>query len=135
MPTGVPIVNRELSNGIEPRSFYFRFSPNGAGAVDQTTITDLSAVQSVTRTGAGAFLVTLNFPVAKRSQVQAIIATAQMQDGGPADLVPQIGSFQNLGTTSNFAFTVRLMAAAVATDMAPNADSTVTVGCEFDFGV
>jgi hypothetical protein len=95
------------------------WAPNGSSAVDQTSIKG-RGVTSVTRNSAGAFTVLLQdvYPT-----LLAAVATAQLATA--ADIVPQVGT--SLLTANGKTIVVTLLAGAVATDVAANANNRVNL--------
>jgi len=94
------------------------FAPNGSSALDATQRKGLGF--TVSRTSAGLFKVQLND---KYSDIVSAVATYQ----GPAaiDLVAQIVLIVASNSTTAASVEIRLLAAAVATDAAANANSRV----------
>lgn len=94
------------------------FAPNGSSALDATQRKGLG--YTVSRTSAGLFKVQLSD---KYSDIVSAVATYQ----GPAaiDLVAQIGLIVASDSTTAASVEIRLLAAAVATDAAANANSRV----------
>lgn len=99
----------------------FSFAPNGAGAVDQTTING-RGIESVTRTGAGEFDVKLQdvYP-------QLLACTGNVRSNAAANLIVNFGA-QTL-TTATRTIRVRLIdgATGAATDLAANANNRVNI--------
>jgi hypothetical protein len=95
------------------------WAPNGSSAVDQTTIKG-RGVTSVTRDSAGVFTVALQdvYPT-----LLAAVATAQLATA--ADIVAQVGT--STLTANGKAIVVTLLAGAVATDVAANANNRVNL--------
>jgi hypothetical protein len=95
------------------------WAPNGSSAVDQTTIKG-RGVTSVTRDSAGVFTVALQdvYPT-----LLAAFATAQLATA--ADIVAQVGT--STLTANGKAIVVTLLAGAVATDVAANANNRVNL--------
>ena len=83
-------------------------------------------VSSIARTGAGVFLITLKHPykrlVSKECSVQ--LSTA-------ADLKAQFGDISNVGTSSAVTVVLRLIAVATETDMAADANNSVSFTLAF----
>ena len=83
-------------------------------------------VSSITRTGAGVFLIALKHPykrlVSKECSVQ--LSTA-------ADLKAQFGDISNVGTSSAVTVVLRLIAVATETDMAADANNSVSFTLAF----
>lgn len=103
------------------------FFPAGTGTPTVTTATGgISGTTgvgwSVSRTGAGTFLLTFDnkYPV-------ILSKTATVQHTTAVDLVPQFGDFSASAGT----LVLRLVAVATATDMAANANSSVSFDITF----
>lgn len=99
-----------------------KFAPQGAGA---PTLLEGEGVASVSRTSAGLFLITLQdtwgaAPVAMKAQCQMAAAT---------DIKAQCGTYTVVSTGDTLA--VRTIAVAVETDVAANANNTVSVQLYF----
>ncbi len=110
----------------KPRMLNIRFFP--AGASDPTyTAQDVKGVASITRSGTGTWLITLQDPYKRLLSAQATI-----QMSAATDLVPQFGAVANLGTSSNVTVTLRANAVATATDIAANANNSISVQLVFD---
>lgn len=95
------------------------WAPNGSSAVDQTSIKG-RGVASVTRDSAGTFTVLLQdvYPT-----LLAAVATAQLATA--ADIVAQVGT--STVSTNTKSIVVTLLAGAVATDVAANANNRVNL--------
>jgi len=112
----------------KPRMLNIRFFPNGTS--DPTyTAQDVKGVASITRSAQGTWLITL-----QDTYKRLLSAQATIQMAAATDLVPQIGSVANLGTTSAVTVTVRANAVATATDVAQNANNSITLTLIFDDG-
>ena len=79
-------------------------------------------VASVARSAAGRFLLTLDDP---HHHLVAAIATTQLATA--ADMQAQIGTISNLGSSSATTVVVRTIAGATETDIAANANNSVSV--------
>lgn len=115
---------------LRPTLISGRFFPNGNS---QSPLSFVGrGVASVQRTAnAGEFLVTL-----QENHAQVIAFDAAVQHVTAADLQPQFGAFSNVGGTSATTFILRVLAAAVGTDIVANADSSVSFWVLFnDSGV
>jgi len=94
-----------------------RFFPAGASN-PTTTAQDIKGVASIVRNGtAGEWLITL-----QDSYKRLLSAQATIQMATAMDLVPQIATVSNLGTTSAVTLLVRANAVATPTDIAANAN-------------
>lgn len=112
----------------KPRMLNIRFFPAGASN-PTTTAQDIKGVTSITRSGAGTWLITL-----QDSYKRLLSAQATIQMTSATDLVPQIGDVSNLATTSPVTLIVRANAVATPTDIAANANNSITVTLLFDDG-
>lgn len=113
----------------KPRMLNIRFFPAGTGN-PTTTAQDIKGVASIVRNGtAGVWLITL-----QDSYKRLLSAQATIQMTTATDLVPQIGDVANLGTTSPVTLIVRANAVATPTDIAANANNSITVTLLFDDG-
>jgi hypothetical protein len=104
----------------------FTFFP--AGAADPTFQRELCrGVASITRTGVGAYLITLEdtfrFLVGKMASVQLAAG---------ADVVAQFGAIANVGTALPPTIALRLLAGAAAVEVAANANNSVSVKLDFN---
>jgi hypothetical protein len=90
------------------------WAPNGASAIVATS--NRGKGWTVARTGTGQFTITFSDRYPK-----LISATATAQLATPADIVPQVGTYDATAKT----LIVTLLAAAVATDVAVNANNRV----------
>lgn len=96
------------------------WAPNGAGAVDQTTIRG-RGVESVTRTGAGTFVVKLQDQYAR-----VLGMFANVQNSGASALFANTGPETINATTRTV--TVRVWdSAGIPTDQAANAQNRVNL--------
>ena len=111
---------------LKPQSLRIRFFPAGAGAPTYSA-QDTKGVATITRAAAGRFLITL-----QDTYKRLISASATVQMAAATDLVAQIGTVANVGTTSAVTVIVRLNAAATETDMAADANNSVSVSLDFD---
>ncbi len=84
-------------------------------------------VASISRTAAGTFLITLKHPY-----LRLVAKLATVQHTTAVDLVPQFGDIANVGTSSAVTAVLRLNAVATATDMAANANNSVSFVLVFD---
>lgn len=123
------IANPLRTNGVERLSLSFTFYPNGTSTSPLTIKQGHdNFVASVIRTAtAGTFTVTLSkaFSVvlAKHATVQSTTA---------ADLYAQVGDVANEGTSTPLTVVVRLLTGATPTDLAANANNSVSVTLELD---
>ena len=83
-------------------------------------------VASIARSAAGTFLITLKHPYKRLVSAQATV-----QHTTAVDLVPQFGDISNVGTSSAVTAVLRLNAVATATDMAANANNSVSFSLVF----
>jgi hypothetical protein len=111
----------------KPKELNIRFFP--AGAANPTySAQDTKGVASIVRNGAaGVWLVTL-----QDSYKRLLSAQATIQMTTATDLVPQIGDVANLATTSAVTLIVRANAVATPTDIAANANNSITLTLKFD---
>lgn len=94
------------------------FAPAGTGAP-----TDVNGKGfTVARTGVGTYLITLSNKYPK-----LLAATATMQMASATDIVPQFGTYDAAAKT----LVLRLQAAAVATEVAANANNRVNFVLKF----
>ncbi len=111
----------------KPRIFNIRFFPAGTGN-PTTTAQDIKGVASIVRNGtAGVWLITM-----QDSFKRLLSAQATIQMSTATDLVPQIGDMSNLGTTTPVTLIVRANAAATPTDIAANANNSISLTLIFD---
>ena len=103
-----------------------RFFPQGTGA-PVVNNKESAGVASVTRTGVGTFLVTLD-----TNYRNLVGFNASVQSSSAADLRAQVGDVSNLGTSSATTVVVRLLAGATPTDQAANANNSVSLQLSFD---
>lgn len=107
------------------RKVICRFFPAGTGAVTGTVG---SGIKSVSRTGVGTFAVTFED---KWKTAQLVGFTPGVQHTTAVDLKAQLGDFTDGTAAVDASAVVRLVAVAAATDMAANANNSVSV--EFSF--
>jgi hypothetical protein len=113
----------------KPRMLNFRFFPAGAGN-PTTTAQDVKGVASIVRNGtAGEWLITLQDTYKRLLSAQATIQMATA-----TDLVPQFSTISNVGTTSAVTLLLRANAVATPTDIAANANNSISVTLIFDDG-
>jgi hypothetical protein len=106
-----------------------RFFPAGTGN-PTTTAQDIKGVASIVRNGtAGEWLITL-----QDSYKRLLSAQATIQMASATDLVPQFAAIANVGTTSPVTLLLRANAGATPTDIAANANNSVSVTLLFDDG-
>lgn len=79
-------------------------------------------VASVVRNSAGVFTITL-----EDAYLRLVSKNASVQLSSAADLKAQFGDISNLGTTTPVTVVVRLLAVATPTDMAADANNSVSV--------
>lgn len=108
--------------------FNIRFFP--AGTSDPTTTAvDIKGVTSIARSAQGTWLITM------RGHFKRLIsAQATIQVTTATDLIPQFGDVTNLGTTTPTTLVLRANAVATATDIAANANNSISVQLVFDDG-
>jgi hypothetical protein len=116
-------------NGKERRSLAIRFFPNGAA--DPTVIYDRNSdLFSVTRSGQSAYLVTLNYPV---KRIISMVPGVQLN--GAADAVAQCGATSATEGVAGtrLAVPIRVLTgAAAATEIAANADNSISLQLEVE---
>ena len=110
----------------KPKIYNIRFFPDTANA-PTTTAQDIKGVASIARSAQGVFLITM-----KSAHKRLLTAQATVQLSTAADLVAQFGDVSNLGTSTATTVVVRLNAGATPTDMAANANNSVSVTLIFD---
>lgn len=111
----------------KPKILNFRFFPAGTGN-PTTTAQDIKGVSSIVRNGtAGEWLITLKSPYKRLLSAQATIQMASA-----TDLVPQFATIANVGTASAVTLLLRANAAATPTDIAANANNSISVTLIFD---
>src|SRR6187549_2538530 len=111
----------------KPRMLNIRFFPAGTSN-PTTTAQDIKGVASIVRNGtAGEWLITL-----QDSYKRLLSAQATIQMATATDLVPQIATVSNLGTTSPVTLIVRANAVATPTDIAANANNSISLSLIFD---
>lgn len=95
------------------------FAPNGGSDPAASSVKG-SLVQSVTRSAAGRWLVTLRIPV--KDVISETLGRREVANNVKSDL--QFGAFSNVGTGSKCTFIVRNLIDGTETDPAgsPNAD-------------
>lgn len=112
----------------KPRMLNIRFFPAGAGN-PTSTAQDVKGVASITRNNAGEWLITLQDTYKRLLSAQATIQMATA-----TDLVPQFATIANVGTTSAVTLLLRANAVATPTDIAANANNSISVTLIFDDG-
>ena len=110
----------------KPKILNFRFFPAGASN-PTTTAQDIKGVSSIVRNNAGEWLITLKSPYKRLLSAQATIQMASA-----TDLVPQFATIANVGTTSAVTLLLRANAVATPTDIAANANNSISVTLIFD---
>ena len=111
-----------LTIGKKRTALNLRFFPQGTSNPTVNPF-DSRGIASVVRNGtAGEFLITLNDTWRR---LTAITATVQMATA--TDLVPQVATVANFGTSTAPTIILRLLAGATPTDMAANANNSVSV--------
>jgi hypothetical protein len=109
------------------RQLHIRFFPQGASN-PTTTAQDIKGVASIVRNGgAGEWLITL-----QDTYKRLLSAQATIQMVSATDLVPQVATVANVGTTSAVTVIVRALAGATPTDIAANANNSVMLSLFFD---
>jgi hypothetical protein len=123
-----------FTNGVRRRSISFMFFPQGSSTTPLTTAAGTlrdpgGLVANVTRSAtAGKFLVTMNDAFFK---VVGIKTDVQLS-ADTTDLHSQVGDRANEGTATPLTFVVRLLTGTTNTDMAANANNSVTVTLEVE---
>jgi hypothetical protein len=114
-------------NGVARKQVVFRFLGNSTS--DPATIYDAGDfVATVTRSGVGTYLVTL-----RDAYKRLISAQATVQCSAATALFAQFGDFSNEGTSTAFTAVLRLVnGSGTATEMAANANNSVSVTLEFE---
>lgn len=115
-----------LTLSRKPYMLNIRFFPAGTGAPTYSA-QDTKGVASIARSAQGVFLVTLQDTYKRLLSAQA---TIQMTTA--TDLVPQIGDVSNLASASPVTVVVRANAVATPTDIASNANNSITMTLIFD---
>ena len=111
----------------KPKMLNIRFFPAGASN-PTTSAQDIKGVASIVRNGtAGVWLITL-----QDSYKRLLSAQATIQMSTATDLVPQIGDVANLGTATPVTLIVRANAVATPTDIAANANNSISLSLIFD---
>lgn len=110
----------------KPKMLNIRFFP-AAGANPTYTAQDIKGVASITRNNAGEWLITL-----QDSYKRLLSAQATIQMATATDLVPQIATVANLGTATPVTLLVRANAVATPTDIAANANNSISLTLIFD---
>jgi hypothetical protein len=127
-------LKRGLTNGVQRKTLVFRFFPQGTSQTPLTTAAGTlrdpgGVVANVTRTStAGKFLVTMVDPYYRVIDVRPSVQL----NGDTTDLTAQWGAVTNEGTALPLQFVVRLLAGATNTDMAANANNSVSVTLEVE---
>lgn len=111
--------------GIKRRKISGRFYPAGTGAVTYNKPESQGVTPS--RTGVGTYLLTLDDPFHK-----LVAAKCSLQLSTAADLNLQFGDVSNLGTNSPVTIVLRAVAAGVATDIAADANNSISFELEFE---
>jgi hypothetical protein len=91
------------------------------------TAANCKGVASITRSAQGTFLITLSDTYGRLISKQATI-----QMSSATDLVPQFGDISNVGTSTPPTIVIRANAVATATDIAANANNSISVTLVFD---
>ena len=118
--------NDEGVLGVKRCRVDFKFNPQGALA--PTFSRDQArGVASITRTGVGTFLVTLEDTF--RTLV-ARVATVQL--AAAADVAVQFGTIANVGAALPPTIEVRLVAGAAPVDVAANSENSISVSLMFN---
>ncbi len=113
----------------KPRTLNITFFP--AGTSNPTTnAQDIKGVASIVRNGgAGEWLITL-----QDTYKRLIRASGTIQMASATDLNLQVATVANVGTTSAVTVIVRALAGATPTDIAANANNSISVQLVFDDG-
>ena len=110
-----------LTIGKKRTAINLRFFPQGTG-VPVVNPFDARGVASVVWQSTGTFLITLSDTWRR---LTAADCTVQM--AAATDLVPQFGAISNFGTGTPPTLMLRLLTGATPTDMAANANNSVSV--------
>ena len=119
------ILDTPQAHGKQLKTVYGTFYPQGTSA-PTVNANQTRGVSSITRTAAGTFLITLKHPYLRLVDKQATV-----QHTTAVDLVPQFGDIANVGSSSAVTLVLRLVAVATATDMAANANNSVSFKLTF----
>lgn len=110
----------------KPKIINLRFFPAGAG-VPTYSAQDTKGVASIVRNNAGEYLITLT-----DAYNRLISAQATIQMASATDLVPQFATISNLGTATPTTLLLRANAVATPTDIAANANNSISATLIFD---
>jgi hypothetical protein len=114
------------SLSLKPRILNIRFFP--VAAADPTySAQDTKGVAGIALTTTGVWTITLQDPYKRLLSAQATIQMASA-----TGLVPQIGTVANLGTATPVTVVVRANAVATPTDIAANANNSISLTLIFD---
>lgn len=119
------ILNEVKTPGRDYVAVYFSFAPNGSSAISSTGNKG-RGVDSVARTSAGVFTLTLSADYA-----DLVYAAATVQLATAADMHAQIGTYTAPTASANATLVVRTIAVATETDIAANANNRVNVKLVF----
>ncbi len=108
------------------RVLNIRFFPVAA-ANPTYSAQDTKGVASIVLTATGVWTITL-----QDSYKRLLSAQATIQMAAATDLVPQVGTVANLATTTPVTVVVRANAVATPTDIAANANNSISVTLIFD---
>jgi hypothetical protein len=110
----------------KPKRLDIRFFPVAA-ANPTYSAQDTKGVASIVLTTTGVWTITL-----QDSYKRLLSAQATIQMASATDLVPQFGTVSNLGTATPVTVVLRANAAATPTDIAANANNSISVTLIFD---
>ncbi len=112
----------------KPRILNLRFFPQGASSPTYSA-QDTKGAASINLSATGTWLITL-----QDSYKRLLSAQATIQVSAATDLVPQFGDVTGLGTSSPVTLILRANAGATPTNIAANANNSITVTLIFDDG-
>jgi hypothetical protein len=115
-----------LTLALKPRTLHIRFFPDTASPPTYSA-QDTKGVASIVLSTTGVWLITL-----KDTYKRLLSAHATIQMTTATDLVPQIGDVANLGTATPVTVVVRANAVATPTNIAANANNSISVTLTFD---
>lgn len=112
--------------GKRRRRLDITFFPAGVAA-PTFNAAQARGVASITRTGVGTFLITL-----EDAYRVLVSKSASIQLAAAADIGVQFGTIANVGTSSPPTIEVRTVTAAAPADVAANANNSVSVKLDFN---
>lgn len=111
----------------KPKALHITFFPAGTGN-PTTTARDIKGVASIVRNGtAGEWLITL-----QDTYKRLVSKTGSIQMAASTDLTFQFATIANVGTTTAPTILVRALAVATPTDIAADANNSISVSLVFD---